>query len=419
MTSDPSSPAHAREGIPLRHQIPIYAAGIFSNGTLHLFAVIMPLWVLTIDPSPLTMGIVLGARQVLPVVLSIHGGALMDRIGIRKVMIGFAIIGAIIPFLFPILPFIVAIVFLQMLSGISATMGWIGTQAQIGAIMKGHPVYAGRVTFFNRFANLIGPPATGAAWDFGGAWGGFLFLGFWGVALLVACLALPQPKAGELGAGDGTMEGPVTVRDVLPRFSDYAAAFRLLAIPAIAFVIGVTLCRHATNGIQTSFYVVWLESLGMSGTLIGILISSSAILGGVGSLTAGWFARLFTSYRMLVISVVLSIILVAITPILGSFVLLLIASMLRGGMMGVSQPLLISLMAQSAGRDQGKGVGLRTTANRVSILLIPVIMGALAEFVGLAATFYLVGAFLIVAIVGVAVAAHKDFEPTAPKEGAP
>lgn len=368
---------------------------MFSNGAVQLAAVIVPLWMLTIDPSPLMVGIALGARQVLPVLLSIHGGALMDRMGIRRVMIWFSILGVVTPILFPVFPFFAAVLVLQMLGGISAAMGWIGTQAQIGAIMKGSPTYAGRVTFFNRFGTLAGPPATGAAWDLGGPWGGFGFLTFWGLALLVACLAMPRAKTGDAGGGT-TATADTSWRDVLPRVGDYVSAFRLMAIPAIAFVVSVTLLRHSSNGMLTSFYVVWLEKIGFEGTLIGTLISVSSILGGVGSLCAGWLAKLFSSYRVLIFTVCCAIISVAITPALGtSFLLLAIVSMMRGGFMGVSQPLLISIMAQSAGDAQGKAVGLRTTVNRLAILAVPVIMGGVAEVMGIAASFYVVGAMLV------------------------
>ena len=203
--------------IPLAHQLPVYAAGVFSNGSAVIASVIVPLWMLQIDPSPLLVGIALGARQLLPVLLSIHGGALMDRIGIRRVMLWFAVTGAVVPFLFPLFPYFAAVVLLQALSGIASTMGWIGTQAQIGAIMKGETRYAGRVTFFNRFAILAGPPAIGAAWDIGGPWGGFGFLGFWGIALLLACIALPKPKDGDARRRQRAACQQITLRDVLPR----------------------------------------------------------------------------------------------------------------------------------------------------------------------------------------------------------
>lgn len=371
----------------------MYVAGIFSNGGGHVYSIVIPIWMLYIDPSPIMVGIALGSRHILPVLLSIHGGALMDRIGIRNVMIGFATVGAVSPFLFPLFPFVAAVIFLQMLTGVSMAMGWIGTQAEIGAHMRGDPHYAGRVTFFSRFGSLLGPPAAGAAWDLGGPWGGFGFLGLWGVALLVSCICIPVPRTQ---TAQRDKRRRLTLHDVLPRISDYTAAFRLMAIPVIAFVVATTILRHTSNGIQLSFYVVYLESIGHSATIIGVLIAASSILGGVGALSAGWLARTFSPFWILIVCIGFSIILVAITPLLGSVVLLLMASGLRGGAMGATQPLLISLLAQSAGTAQGKGVGLRTTANRVSVLVTPILMGAIAELIGIEASFYVMGAILLV-----------------------
>jgi MFS family permease len=392
----------------LRDQLPVYAAGIFSNGAAHLATVVVPLWVLTIDRSPLMVGVALGSRHILPVLLSIHGGALMDRIGIRRVMVGFAVIGAIVPFLFPVFPFFGAVVVLQMLAGMAMAIGWIGTQAQVGALMKGNPVYAGRVSFFNRFGMLAGPPALGVAWDLAGPWGAFGFIGLWGIALLIASILLPVPVSYG-GAAFSMGCSRITLRDLLPRLSDYTAALRLLASPAIAFVVCVTLLRHAGNGIQASFYVVYLESVGMSGTVIGTLIAASSVLGGVGSLSAGWFARVFTSYRVLVVCICCAILMIAITPLLGTFFLLLLASGLRGGFMGVSQPLLISLLAESAGQAQGKSVGLRTTGNRLAILVTPVVMGAVVEMIGIEASFYVMGGLFIILMLGVAARYRNAF----------
>lgn len=406
-TSTTPTAAKAVEDIPWRVQLPIYLAGTFSNGSLHLASVIIPLWMLQLDPSPLMVGLALGARQLLPVLFSIHGGALMDRMGIRRVLVWFSFIGVITPLLYPMFPFLWAVILLQILSGISATMGWIGTQAQIGAVMKGAPQYAGRLTFFNRFGTLVGPPGTGLAWDLGGAWGGFAFLSLWGLALLVACMAMPKTETDVHGATAPAT--PVSWRDALPRVDDYVEAFKLLGIPAIAFVMAVTLLHHSANGIATSFYVVWLQSIGLQGTTIGLLISAASVLGGVGSLAAGWCARRFSTYKALIVTASGAIILLTITPLLGSVILLALASMLRGGFMGVTQPLLISLLVQAAPHSRGKAVGLRTTVNRIAILVIPILMGAVAEVFGIAASFYVVGGALLLITLIVAIRYRDTF----------
>jgi predicted phage tail protein len=84
--------------------------------------------------------------------------------------------------------------------------------------------------------------------------------------------------------------------------------------------------------------------------------------------------------------------------------LLQIAMFLRSGANGLAQPLVITLVLRSAGRqNQGKAIGLRGTANRIASIVSPLAMGALAEATGLEASFYWVGAGVSVAMAGVAI----------------
>ncbi len=399
-----SSEATARPPVPWGVQGAVYGAGLFSNSMTHMVSVLVPLWVLSFESSALLVGIALGSRHILPVLFSIHGGALMDRLGIRRVMIAFALLGIAVPLIFPLFPYLWAVIVLQMLSGISAAMGWIGTQAHIGAVMRGEARYAGRLTFCNRFGNLTGPIMIGAAWDVLGPWGAFSFWTLWAVGLLVASLKLPAPQPKELEAGvaaAGAAPGEAApdklrLADLLPRLADYMTTFKMMAVPAISFVVIMTLLRHSSNGIQNSFYIVYLNEIGISGTMIGVLMSSSSILGAAGSLTAGPMTRFLRAHWLLIIAVAASILLIVITPLLGGFVALLVAMAVRGGAMGVGQALLISVLASSAGNAQGKAVGLRTTANRIVVMVIPVIMGAVIEVFGLVNSFYIVGSVLLV-----------------------
>jgi predicted MFS family arabinose efflux permease len=380
----------ASQKIPLGVQVAVYATGTFANSTNNVVSVILPLWAVAIGASPFMIGIILGARHFLTALLSIHGGALMDRIGTRRVLVWFGVAAAISPILFPLMPWVWGAVVLQMIGGLATNYGWIGAQAQIGEIMKGHAVYAGRFSFSLRFGQLAAPPLAGFAWDVAGPWAGFGLLTLWGVGLLISSMALPRSAGSE-----GT--GPVRARDLLPRLSDYIDAFRLMAVPAILLVVMVTVLRMGGNGIQSSFYVVYLGDIGYSGTLIGVLLGAAGVLGFAGALSVEPLTRLMQPYWLLIVTVASTILFVAATPLIsGIFVLLLAASALRGGAMGLSQPLMISILARAAGdKKQGKGAGLRTTANRLSSMLVPVVMGGVVEAFGIEASFYIIGAVLI------------------------
>lgn len=401
----------APDRIPWRVQAAVYASGTFNHSMGLMVTVVMPLWVLTLEASPLIIGVVLGSRHFLTLLLSIHSGALMDRLGARRVMVFFAVICILLPVFYPMLPWIPALIGLQMLIGLATSTGWTGAQTLIGQVMKGNPIYAGRLSFSIRIGVFVGPPLIGIAWDHLGPWGAFSIMSLWATGSLVASLSLPTtlpgaPAVADAAHGNGreNEEGgrvgeasKVTLDDLMPKLSDYIAAFRLMTIPTVAFVVMVTTLRMAGNGIQNSFYVVYLRSIDITATEIGLLLAVASVLGGVGALVIGPAMRIVRPHWLLLITITGSIVLIVITPLLGSFFLLAIASGLRGGTLGMSQPLMISILSRATGREsQGKGVGLRATANRLTSTFLPVIMGGIIELTSLEASFLIIGVVLMV-----------------------
>ena len=98
---------------------------------------ILPLWLVVLGASYVEIGLALGARHFLTMFLSIHGGAMMDRLGTRRVMLWFAATSTVVPILFPVLPWVWAVIVLQMFAGLADTMGWSGAQAMIGRTSGG------------------------------------------------------------------------------------------------------------------------------------------------------------------------------------------------------------------------------------------------------------------------------------------
>ena len=109
----------------------------------------------------------------------------------------------------------------------------------------------------------------------------------------------------------------------------------LIAIPAIALSMAVMSMRNSTYSIQTSVYVVYLDHIGLVGTTIGILFAAVEIASGFGSLFAGRAMQLGDARRTMLGGTVLSILLIAMTPLLGGiFALLLVSQLVRGWLEG-------------------------------------------------------------------------------------
>ena len=94
---------------------------------------------------------------------------------------------------------------------------------------------------------------------------------------------------------------------------------------------------------------------------------------------------------------VLSILFICATPFLGGiFALLFLAQAARGWLQGVVQPMMFSVQAKAVGPyRQGSVVGLRQTMNRLAAIIIPPIMGVIADLWGATESFVVLGVFLL------------------------
>lgn len=393
-----SSPA---EGVPLRAQCAIWGAALFNFSMTAMASTIVPLWVAKLTGSATMMGVALGARHFLTLVLSIHGGVLMDRLGTRRVMTVFAVAGMIVPLLYPAWPSVWLVIGLQMIAGLSEAMGWMGAQALSGRIMKGDPVFIGRMSAIVRLGGFLSPVIAGLAWDYLGVWGAFVAMGLWGGGGLVAVLMIPARRSAEAAGGP---RPPVRPRDLMPRFGDYVDAFRLTATPAVTLVLIATLVRLGGTGIQGSFYVIYVGGLGITATEIGVLLGVSSLCASAGSLFAGRVASYAPVPWLVVGAVTLTSLAITATPLLGGiYAVLLLVLALRGVLLGISQPLEISIFSRALDyRQQGQGVGLRTTVNRIAQSLTPIAVGLVAELAGIEDGFLVLGGVLLAIMAGAA-----------------
>jgi MFS family permease len=375
----------------------IYVAGLFAMGYTEFYTFLIPLYGLSLGMKAGEIGMLVGARSVLAVFLSIHIGTLMDRFGTRRVTLFFVWTAMALAPVFPLIPWFWPLLVLQIVNGGALSFAWSGSQTLIAQLAEGEAEYIGRFSFFARIGSTVAPLLAGIAWDRGGPWPSYM-LGFaWGVVLTIALLRAPE---AEIAPGSGAVAGRPArfrARDALPHLPDYVRCFALMAIPAVATTMAIIFLRTATNGVQSSLYVVYLNGMGLTGTSIGVLFAAIEITSGLGSLFAGRAMRLGDPQRTMLTGTVLSVLLISVTPFIGAvFTLLLVAQALRGWLQGVVQPVMFSVQAKAVGRyRQGSVVGLRQTMNRLAAIVIPPAMGAIADQWGAGASFVILGAVLL------------------------
>ena len=367
----------------------IFAVGFFGLGFVPMMTVAVPLWALDIGATPLMIGLVLGARAALSVVLSIPGGALMDRLGINRIAAAAALSTALLFPLYPVLPSVAALIVLQLLTGFAQALVWMAAQAHVGRINRDDPGLMGRFSFVSTSGNLVAPVLCGTAWDAFGPIGAFSLIGAWGVATLVVIGFLPREVRG-----NDTQDA--TRRSWL---GDYRDALRLIGVPAVAFVVACSFLMTCVHALRHSFYPVYLESLDFGGTTIGVLVAVGSVMAGLSGLTAGPVSRRVRPNILLVVAIGAAAALLSSVVLYREFWHLVGIATGWGVASGIAFPLMLYVLARSVNAErQGISVGIRSTVNRLAGFVVPVAMGAAVEGFGLQAAFFAFGAVILSAL---------------------
>jgi len=400
--------ATAEKSPPQRSLFMCYGMGLFSMGLMDVLLFIVPLWTLYLGASATEVGIVAGARSVVPFILAIHGGVLMDRLGTKRIMAASAVAVIVSAPLYSGLPWVPAVIVLQLITGYATTIAWVGAQTVMAQVCRGDTGYLGTFNFSSRIGTFLAPILMGLLWDFTTPWITFLSVSLWAGALLAFTLLTPEIEdSSDIQAPADGPRPPLgtRLRALAPNPADYVRTFALLAIPAIAISMAGGFLRNTTSAVQGSIYVVYLNEVGLTGTAIGALFAAIEGASAIGSLLAGQSQRVIKPYTLMLTTTGLGIVLINGTPLLGGiFVLLMGAQLLRGVIQGINQPVLFGIQARAAGRArQGATVALRVTLNRLVSIVVPPVMGIIADTAGIEMSFFWLGSVLILMTAGLAV----------------
>src|SRR5438045_7817723 len=201
-------------------------------GDVDFFTFLIPRYGLSLGFDAVEIGILVGARSILALFLSIHIGVLMDRFGTRRVTLFFVWTGMALAPLFPLAPGFWALLLLQLVSGAAVSFAWSGAQTLIAQLAEGDAGHIGKFSFFARLGSTTAPILAGIVWDFGGAWPAYLFGAAWGVVLTIALLHTQEAEIFGALPADGTPRARIRARDSLPPASEYASSIILLGLPA-------------------------------------------------------------------------------------------------------------------------------------------------------------------------------------------
>ena len=353
-----------------------------------MFSVLVPLYAVAVGLNAAQVGLVVAARSVLPTLLSIHGGILADQFGTQRVLKWVALACMLLPMLYPISGWFTVLILLQLIMGLASSFGMATSQTWAMQVSRGDTALLARYSVATRVGTFIGPVLVGAVWDFFGSWAAFSCIALCGAGITWATASVVDHSAR---AAPNSRPG---LSALVPSWALHKQALLLATVPAVAFILGASLLRNSSGAIQSSIFVVYLNGIGMSGTLIGTLVAIAELSGVAGSLLAAPVEKRLGAVRLVILCIVVSTLCMAVTPMTARILPVIIgACVLRGIVQGMSQPLMYAILSHEVGSSQqGASVGLRNAVVRLGSIVTPTVMGIAAERYGIEMSFYVVGA---------------------------
>ena len=345
--------------------------------------IVVSLYAIREQATPLTIGVLMALYALLPMLLAVPAGRMIDRVGALRPMAwsGLALVAGIaLPFAWPGLETLYAA---AVLIGTAFMVYHVALNHVVGAM--GAP--ADRPVNFSWFAlgfsigGFCGPLLAGLAIDTAGHRAAFLVLALFplcGLALLLARRRHVPP-----GQGEKSLSGERRVMALLrePRLRGAFIASGLLAMGW---------------DLYTFVMPIYGSRIGLSATTIGIVMGAFAAATFIVRLVMPALSRRLREWTVVTAALAISGSAYLAFPYFTEVAALMALSFVLGIGLGCAQPMIIALLyaASPAGR-QGEVVGVRTTMLNASHTLLPLAFGALGSALGMGPVFWAMAAFLL------------------------
>jgi predicted MFS family arabinose efflux permease len=340
------------------------------------------LFALQLGASEFVVGLLMSLFALLPMLLSVSAGRLIDRAGpTRPLSVAFIALSlaALLPFA---LPRVETLYFSTTLLGVSFMYVHIAMNSVFGA----HGSPERRALNFSWLAlgfsisNSIGPLVAGYAIEWLGYAAAFAVLAVFPAAAFVLLF---------------TRKRPLPRPEHVPR-AKRARVLDLLRIPGLRQTFWVSLLLATGWDLFTFITPLYGARIGLSAAAIGVILSTFALA----TLTVRAIMP-FIIKKLRQWSIIFSALAVSGTcylafPLAQSVPPLLLLSFVLGLGLGSAQPVIMSLLyAASPPGRQGEAVGLRTSLLNGSHSLIPLASGAASSALGMAPVFWTLALFLL------------------------
>lgn len=386
----------------------ILGGGIFFS-IIGLAQPFFTLYAQELGASTLVIGFLVTLRALLPIVIAMPSGQLIDSLGALPMLaIGMACLVASL--VLTILAWdVMLLVPSQLLLGASIVICASALQVLVsGGETDTRNAAINRYSMWMSGGGVIGPLAGGLVVSAVGdslighraafavaAVVAMVFLGV--VVLLSRRFPHAGPVEGALGAREVFSVGGIV--------ESYRWGFSLTQHRPVQFGLTATFIIMYIQSSHSSFLPLFMDHLGYSAMMISLALMAQGIAGMASRFVLNAVVKRVSLTHILLWAGFVASSCLLLTPLAGqnaAAVLLLVSIM--GAAVGLNLPVSLMIMVDSVGdRERGKLMGLRLLVNRFAQILSPAMFGAVGHAFSLKAAFYSGGAFLVAAVCGFAV----------------
>ncbi|MBE0615919.1 MAG: MFS transporter [Burkholderiales bacterium] len=343
---------------------------------------LVSLYAIQLHASAFTVGTLMSAYALLPMLFAVGAGRLIDRGGARWPLFGASAssaLGVLLPFIWPRMEVLYVA---GTLIGAGFMLFHVAISQLVGAIGRSDERAANFSWLALGFSvsGSLGPLVTGFAIDTIGHVNTFLLLFLFPLAPLIV-FARNRP----------------TLPNAAERRADAAESrvMDLLRSPALRRVIIASGLLNMAWDLYIFVVPIYGSRIGLSASTIGIVMSSFAAATFAVRLTLPLLIRHVRPWQVITAALSISAAVYSLFPLFTNVTLLVVLSCTLGLGLGSSQPMVMALLYNTApsGR-QGETLGLRTTVMNASHTALPLGFGALGTALGMVPAFWALAALL-------------------------
>ncbi len=349
----------------------------------------IPLLAAKLGAGATTIGFIVGAFSLVAVFLSIPLGGLVDRFGVKRLLLIGVLCNIVNALILLQTDTVAGLVVAQLIGGIAFLLHVVASQAYISRLPDAHRRESGFgwLSIGASVGQSVGPILGGLLVDY------FDYRSAFWVLLVLSGAGLILVWLKKTRESDPTQVAYSPLQDA-------RQAVLQAWEPNVLMILIFTFAIVFAANLRASFLPVLLRTGGLTEMTVGVLIAIFSVTSTSIRLIFGRLMDTFNRKGILMVAMLAVILPIGLIPSMVSTNGFAILIAIFGLGFGLTQPLSMVMMADlSDPSHSGLSMGLRLTVIMIAGLLSPVFLGFIVEAFGLAPAFYT--AAIVVALVGV------------------